>query len=78
MSLRIIVCDVDSGNACNVGGPVEVKYRTFDIEAPEVEAFVREPKDFGWSYYQRHISGVEVRDPEVQRALPTTKEPDER
>jgi hypothetical protein len=60
MPLRIIVCDVDSGYACNVGGPVAVNYRTFDIDAPEVEAFLREPSEKKWSYSQRTISGVEV------------------
>lgn len=43
--IRIIVRTDDGGFACNIGGPgtpAHTTYKTFDIEAPELEAFMRE------------------------------------
>lgn len=56
--LRIIICQTDCAAAANVGGPVEIEYRTFDIEAPEVEAYLR--AEVG-SYARRQIVGTELR-----------------
>lgn len=57
MTLRVIVCESDAEAAAHVGGPVHVAYRTFDIEAPELEAFIRAPRG---SFMNRQVSGVEI------------------
>jgi hypothetical protein len=59
--LRIIVRTVNTSAAAHVGGPVEIQHTTFDIEAPEVEKFLLEPKQQGWQYAGRDVVGVEVR-----------------
>ena len=61
--IRITVVTTDACRAANVGGPVEVSYRSFDSEAPELEAFMAE-RD-GWSanvksMCDRTIVGVEL------------------
>lgn len=59
MTLRIIVRNSDWGYACNIGGPgtsATVTHKTFDIDAPAVEAFM---KAVG-QYDERTIIGVEV------------------
>jgi len=54
--IRIIVVTTDYGDAANVGGPVHVDYRTFEVEAPEVEQYLNSgPKSYGG----RSIVGVE-------------------
>lgn len=55
--IRIIIRTDDAGMAANIGGNVDTKYRTFDISAPEIEAFMREKLD---SYSHRHFVGVEL------------------
>lgn len=55
MALRIIVTTTDA--AANVGGPVHVTHKTFDVQAPEVEAFMAEKMG---SLEYRCIVGVEV------------------
>jgi hypothetical protein len=54
--LRLIVQIVDTGAAANIGGPVETRYRTFDVDLPEVEAELR--KADNWT--TRHVVGAEV------------------
>ena len=56
--LRVIVRIDDAGMATNVGGSVETIYRTFDIEAPEVERLLLEPKH---DFLHRQIVGVELK-----------------
>lgn len=58
MALRIIVATTDAARAAHVGGPIEVKYKTFDIEAPEVERFLKSGKPN--NFWDRTIVGVEV------------------
>ena len=41
MTIRIIVQTCDASMAANVGGPVDTSFNTFDIEAPELEEFLR-------------------------------------
>lgn len=42
MTLRLICRQTDCGDGANVSGaPAHVTYRTFDIDAPEVEAWLR-------------------------------------
>lgn len=57
MAIRIIVTTTDAGAAANVGGPVHVTHKTFDVQAPEVEAFMAEEMR---SFQYRCIVGVEV------------------
>ena len=62
MSLRIIVRQTDCGDAANVGGDVHTSFRTFDIKAPEVEAWLCQHEQVkGPNYITRQVVGVEVR-----------------
>lgn len=58
MTLRIIARIDDANMAANVGGSVFTQYRTFEIEAPEVEEFLLRTPDNG--YQHRQIIGVEI------------------
>lgn len=68
--LRIIVRTDNAGMAANCGGAVETTYRTFEMDAPELEAFLREPKSKNWTYAQRQVVGVEL--PDANTDQPTT------
>jgi len=57
--IRLILSEADAGMAANVGGPVTITYKTFDIDAPEVEAWLKSPTS---SYAQRRLVGCEVLD----------------
>ena len=59
MSITIIVRTDAASMAAHVGGAVETTLRTFTIEAPELEAFLREPKDKNWEYTIRQVIGIE-------------------
>lgn len=61
--LRIIVRTDDASMAVNVGGAVHTSFRTFEIDAPELEAFLREPTGKNWSYAGRHVIGIELAPP---------------
>lgn len=54
--LRIIVRETDCGAACNVGGPVNSSWKSFDVELPEVESFLSEKRQ----YMTREVVGVEI------------------
>ena len=56
--LRVIVHSADCGAAANVGGPVHVSHRTFDIEAAALEEFLRDGR--GVQYLHREVIGVEI------------------
>jgi hypothetical protein len=58
--IRIVVQEAEAGMAANVGGPVQIKYRTFDVNLPELEAYLREPKEQKLTYTDRQVSGVEL------------------
>ena len=59
--IRIIVFEADGGMAANVGGPVLTTHRTFDVEIPELESFLSEPrKSKTMLYTNRGVVGVEV------------------
>ena len=68
--LRIVVQTSDAGMAVNVGGHVEVEVKTFDINAPELEEFLREYADAQTKarnstssiYWSRSVIGVEIVD----------------
>jgi len=61
--IRIICADTDYSSAANVGGPVDTRHRTFDIDAPEVEAFL---KGSG-KWNSRSFVGIEVVEQPAQR-----------
>lgn len=63
--LRVIVATTDASRAAHVGGPVQVTYKTFDIDAPEVEAFMAQayPRNQFWD---RTLVGVEILDAKDQ------------
>lgn len=58
--IRIICCENEHTAAVHVGGPVQISYRSFDIEAPELErwldAYLGSKAN---SYNVRSIVGVE-------------------
>lgn len=56
--LRIIVATTDAQRAAHVGGPVDVRHTTFDINAPEVEDFLAAFKNNQW--IDRTLVGVEI------------------
>jgi len=58
--LRIVCCENDFSAAANVGGPSEVRYKTFDVECPEIEAWLGRIQEEKFRYVNRFISGVEV------------------
>ena len=67
--LRVVVETCDAGMAAHVGGSVEKQVRTFDIDVPELDAFLREytkaveaakDADTGGLYWHRQVVGVEV------------------
>ena len=57
--IRLICVETDCGDAANVGGPIHVRHKTFDIECPpEVRAFLTN----GGKYISTFISGAELID----------------
>jgi hypothetical protein len=63
MTLRVIVRTDDAGMPANVGGSVLSEFKTFDIDVPELESFLREYTDrskTGTCFWQRQIIGVDV------------------
>lgn len=61
--LRIIVGDVDGGMAINLGGPAHSTVKSFDVDLPDLERYLREYEDADSNrkvYWQRSVIGVEV------------------
>lgn len=56
MAIRLIVRQSDCGAAANVGGAVHETYKTFEIEAPELEAYLLDKPD---SWTTRTLIGAE-------------------
>ena len=54
--LRVIVRTVDCGAAANVGGPVETRFKTFDIDQPDLEQHLRMTQQ----YATNEVIGVEL------------------
>lgn len=54
--IRIIVRTDDAGMAANVGGAVLSKFKTVDIDCPEVEAILRKESSLAHS----QVVGVEL------------------
>jgi hypothetical protein len=63
--IRLIVSFSDASMAANVGGPVQTKFKTFDIEHPELEALLKMPGPN--NYVSTFLSGCEVLDCEVKK-----------
>ena len=61
--IRVTVQTDDAAMAANVGGSVHSSYRSFDIDAPELEAFLRETIG---TYAQRQVVGWELRNASAQ------------
>ena len=60
MTLRFIVRECDLGAAMHVGGPVNTRHRTFDLDIHELEQHLRaegQPE-----YVRREVIGVELID----------------
>lgn len=66
--IRIVCVEVDAGAAACVGGPVHTRYRTFDVDVPALEAWLREPKQQKWTYVERNTHGIELLDAEQPEA----------
>lgn len=62
--LRAIVEDVDAGAAANVGGPVIVAHKTFDLKGipdlTRLEAYLAEAKKWTGGFASRRVIGVEL------------------
>jgi hypothetical protein len=58
--IRLIASETDAGQAANVGGPVSVRHKTFDIHIPELEAWINEPLEKKWGYIERRFEGIEI------------------
>jgi hypothetical protein len=56
--IRLIVNIADAGLAANVGGPVQQRFKTFDIEHAELEKLLTpDPRN---SYRETYLSGCEI------------------
>ncbi len=55
--LRIIIETIDYGTAANLGGPVNIIHKTFDVDLPEVEKYLRLQND-RWSHGR--VTGIEI------------------
>lgn len=61
--IRIIVKDDDAGMAANIGGTVLSYVKSFEVELPELEKFLREYWDASpsaKSYWHRQVIGIEL------------------
>lgn len=59
--LRIIVRRRDVAAAVNVDGPVDVTYRTFDVDLPEIERCLTDNGGYAdAAYVTTEVIGVEV------------------
>lgn len=57
MTLRIIVKTDSANMAANIGGGIQTISRTFEVEVPEVEKYLRHRES---EYEFRQVIGVEV------------------
>lgn len=67
--IRVIVREIDVGGAANVGAPVQVAHRTFDLmdhhDSNETARLLRALEDhlrYRQTYVTREVVGVELRD----------------
>lgn len=67
--LRIIVRTTDACTAAHLGGPgtpIDVSFKTFDVDAPEVQTFLAEWRRSG-SHIDRCVVGVEILDDDERK-----------
>lgn len=58
--IRVICCENEHTAVVHVGGLPDISYRSFDIDAPELEAWLDKYKgEKGRQYNQRTIIGIE-------------------
>jgi hypothetical protein len=60
--LRIICRRSDDCCTVNTGAPPLIEHRTFDVDLPEIEAWLRSNPEF--KYEQKQVIGVEIIDSE--------------
>ena len=66
--IRVVVQTCEFGAAVHIGGSVEQSVKTFDIEAPELEAHLGEYEDAKRkaselgrpTYWHRTVAGIEI------------------
>lgn len=59
--IRILCVECDIGTAANIGGAVETKGKSFDIECPELEAWLNGLSESQRKWISRTVAAVEVR-----------------
>lgn len=57
--IRLIVREDNCGMAANVGGDVHTTYKTFDVDLPDLEAYLRVKE----TWTERRLIGVELPEP---------------
>ena len=60
MSLRIVVREDDATMMVHAGSAVHTRVKTFDVDIPTLEAYLREPVETHMQYVERVVVGVEV------------------
>jgi hypothetical protein len=55
--VRIICTESDAAMAANVGGPVTQRMKSFDVDIPELEKWL---KDRPSTYMERTFTGLEL------------------
>lgn len=59
--IRIICSETDAGALAHGAGDLERSHKTFDVELPEVEAWLRESRPHGTdNYLTRQFLGIEL------------------
>jgi hypothetical protein len=64
--IRLICSETDAAQCAHVGGPVTITHKTFDVDIPELERWLREPKVNQWTYTERRFMGIELIDESEQ------------
>lgn len=60
--IRFICREANAGAACNIGGPVDVTYKTFHLDCPALEEWLSKQQQ----YTTRELIGCELT-PDVGR-----------
>lgn len=60
--IRIIVQTTDTGDAAHIGGPVQVGYKTFDFNLPDLQQFLEQwhANDKPHKWGQAMVVGAEI------------------
>lgn len=65
--IRLVMRQDDMGHAANAGGPIVTEYKTFDVDIPQLELWLREN---GGIYMQRQLAGIELLPSHVSESKP--------